>query len=44
MLGAGEAVPDVQVLIAPGEPVGLLDLAKEGPFLLLFYLLDWSAT
>ena len=44
MIAPGEALPDVRVWIAPGEPVALRELPRDGPFLLLFYLLDWSAT
>ena len=44
MIGRGEVVPDVRVWIAPGEPVALRELGADGPFLLLFYLLDWSST
>ena len=45
MLGVGDRVPAVGVWLAPGtEPVSLADLHREGPFLLAFYLYDWSAT
>ena len=44
MLAVGEPVPAVRVWIAPGEPVDLPDLAHDGPYLLLFYMLDLSAT
>lgn len=44
MIGVGERVPDVRVWRAPREPVELRELAGEGPYLLLFYLFDWSST
>ncbi len=48
MIACGEAVPPVRVWIDPagGYEDGLtLDtLAVDGPFLLLFYLYDWTAT
>ena len=45
MIGVGERAPDVQVWLAPNEPVRLLDLAASGErVLLLFYLFDWSST
>jgi hypothetical protein len=45
VLGPGDRVPAVPVWDRPGaEPVSLEALAAEGPFLLLFYLYDWSAT
>jgi hypothetical protein len=46
--GPGEPVPSVTVWIDPddGREDGLsLDaLAADGPFLLLFYLYDWTGT
>ena len=44
MLGTGDPIPDVTVQTAPGEEARLLDLAADGPILLLFYLFDWSST
>lgn len=45
MLGPGAAVPEVDVWLAPGgEPVPLTGLHADGPYLLFFYLYDWSAT
>lgn len=45
MLGEGDRVPQVDVWLEPGaEPVRLDSLATDGPFLLLFYLYNWSAT
>jgi hypothetical protein len=45
MTGVGEPVPGVLVWReAGGDGVPLDSLAAEGPFLLLFYLYDWSST
>jgi hypothetical protein len=44
VLAVGEQIPDVQVWMAPREPVSLRALAAERPILLLFYLFDWSST
>ncbi len=45
MIEAGEPVPDVEVWIAPGERVRVRELAPPAvPFLLLFYVFDWSST
>ena len=45
MIAVGERVRDVEVWLAPNEPVRLGELAPEGAaFLLLFYLFDWSST
>jgi len=44
MLEVGDRIPDASVWAAPREQVALRDLAAEGPFLLLFYLFDWSST
>ena len=45
MIGVGERAPDVEVWLAPNEPVRLLELAAGGErILLLFYLFDWSST
>ncbi len=44
MLGPGDTIPDATVFARPREPMGLRELASERPFLLLFYLFDWSST
>jgi hypothetical protein len=44
MLGAGDRIPDATVFAGPREPMLLRELAGERPFLLVFYLFDWSAT
>lgn len=47
MIAPGERVPAVRVWIDPdpgGDGLLLDSLAEEGPFLLLFYLFDWTGT
>jgi len=47
MIDIGERIPAVRVWIEPGDTGdGLLldSLAAGGPFLLLVYLYDWTAT
>ena len=45
MIGVGERPANVQVWLAPRQPVRLHDLAPAGEaVLLLFYLFDWSST
>src|SRR5688572_14921078 len=43
-LTVGEPAPDVTVTDADGKPVRLLDLAKRGPILLVFYRGGWCPT
>ena len=44
MLQEGDRIPDATVWTAPHQPASTLDLAADGPILLLFYLFDWTAT
>lgn len=44
MIGAGERAPDVTVWRSTKESVTTGQLAAEGPYLLLFYILDWTST
>jgi peroxiredoxin len=44
MLRPGDAIPDAGVWTTPNERATLLEIAAEGPILLLFYLFDWSST
>jgi hypothetical protein len=44
VIGAGEQVPDIRVWRSTREPAWLRALAGDGPYLLLFYLFDWSST
>ncbi|MGI9657737.1 MAG: hypothetical protein ACR2OD_02420 [Gaiellaceae bacterium] len=43
-LGAGSDVPDVTVWTDPGQPLNLRETALDGPYVLFFYLVDWSST
>jgi hypothetical protein len=44
VIETGEAVPGARVWRSSRESLSLRDVAAEGPFLLLFYLFDWSST
>jgi hypothetical protein len=44
MIPTGEQVPDARVWRSTSESATLRELAGGGPFLLLFYLFDWSST
>ena len=45
MIEVGQAAPNVEVWLAPHQPVHLHELAPPGEaLLLLFYLFDWSST
>jgi peroxiredoxin len=44
MLQPGDRIPDVHVWTTPNEHVSLVEIAAQGPILLLFYLFDWSST
>ena len=44
MLQAGDTIPDAKVWLAPRQEVRLREIADDGPFLLVFYLFDFSAT
>ena len=44
MSRAGEQAPDVRVWLTPRDDAELRDLAERSPYLLLFYLFDWSST
>ena len=46
MIGVGERVPAARVWTSADDNEGVLVtvLAEEGPFLLLFYLYDWTST
>ena len=43
MIAAGEKVPQANVWFESREPTTIAELAARGPFLLLFYLYDWSS-
>ena len=40
----GGSVPSVTVIDQELQPVDLAGLAADGPFLLTFYLYDWTGT
>ncbi len=44
LLESGSEVPDITVWTDPGQPLNLRETAAEGPYVLFFYLLDWSST
>jgi hypothetical protein len=44
VIAVGSPVPEARVWRSTSDSVALGDLAAEGPFLLLFYLFDWSST
>ena len=44
MIGVGRPAPDARVWITPNDEARLADLGEDGPYLLLFYLFDWSST
>jgi hypothetical protein len=46
VIGTGERVPEARVWTDARDRAGtmLATLAEEGPFLLLFYLYDWTST
>ena len=44
MIGLGERVPDAQVWRSTRERVSLRELASGRPYVLFFYLFDWSST
>ena len=44
MIGVGERAPHARVWITPNDEMELGELAEGTPYLLLFYLFDWSST
>jgi peroxiredoxin len=44
VLMEGDRVPHATVWLSTNETISLDELAADGPFLLLFYLFDWSST
>ena len=44
MLSIGDRAPNATVFLGPNEPMTILELAEDGPKLLVFYLFDWSST
>jgi peroxiredoxin len=44
MIEVGKQAPDARVWVTPHDQVHLGELAADAPYLLLFYLFDWSST
>jgi peroxiredoxin len=44
VIGVGDQAPDARIWLTPNEHAHLSELGQGGPFLLLFYLFDWSST
>jgi hypothetical protein len=44
VIGTGEQAPDARVWLTPRDDAQLAEIADGAPYLLLFYLFDWSAT
>ncbi|HEX3267319.1 MAG TPA: hypothetical protein VHQ98_04975 [Gaiellaceae bacterium] len=44
MLAVGEPAPAARVWLTPRDEVELRELSEQSPYLLLFYLFDWSST
>ena len=44
MIRVGEAVPAARVWLTPRDEAQLGELAEGSPYILLFYLFDWSST
>jgi peroxiredoxin len=44
VLAEGAQVPEATVFDPELRPVGLSSLAGDGPYLLAFYLYDWTGT
>jgi len=44
VLTVGDRMPHATVWQSTSETVALEQLAADGPFLLVFYLFDWSST
>jgi hypothetical protein len=44
VIEAGEPAPDARVWLTPRDEARLAEVADGAPYLVLFYLFDWSAT
>jgi hypothetical protein len=44
VIPVGQPAPDARVWITPNDEANLSELGEDGPYLLLFYLFDWSST
>ena len=44
MKAVGERAPDARIWLTPRDDARLGEIAEGAPYLLLFYLFDWSST
>jgi hypothetical protein len=44
MIAVGEPVPTARVWLTPRDEAELGELAEGSPYILFFYLFDWSST
>jgi len=44
VIAVGDRIPDARVWTTPQESATIVEIVREGPILLLFYLFDWSST
>jgi peroxiredoxin len=44
VISVGEQVPEAEVWRSTRDRLDLRELASQGPYLLFFYLFDWSST
>ena len=44
MIGVGERAPAARVWVTPRDEAELSTVSEGAPYLLLFYLFDWSST
>jgi peroxiredoxin len=44
VITVGAQAPDARIWLTPNEDAQLRELGGQGPYLLLFYLFDWSST
>jgi hypothetical protein len=44
VIAVGERAPDARIWLTPNQDAQLSELGDAGPYLLLFYLFDWSST
>jgi hypothetical protein len=44
VISLGERAPDARVWVTPNDDMQLREVVEGAPYLLLFYLFDWSST
>ena len=44
MIAVGERAPGARIWVTPRDEADLTEVGEGAPYLLLFYLFDWSAT